>query len=85
MTELTHYRFLTIKKVGDSPSAFYRIANRKTGHPIGVIEFYQPWKKWVFSPSNGTIWDLQCLANVLDALKRISDVSVSFLHIPGQG
>ena len=40
---------------------------------IGVIKWYTPWRKFCFFPENNTVWDSQCISQVLSLVDLCND------------
>lgn len=62
------YKFFSIQQNGDEQferHPVYRICN-KTNVQIGIISWYKPWKKYVFSSMPECVFDATCLQDVLD-------------------
>jgi hypothetical protein len=38
--------------------------NSNHGEPLGIIQWYAPWRKYCFFPIGNTIWDMACLAEI---------------------
>jgi len=50
----------------------YMVYNKKDPVPVGMIYFYKQWKKWIFDPADGTIFDKECLDDIAEWLSLIS-------------
>jgi hypothetical protein len=71
------YKFISIEQNNwrGEPEVFegkpvYRIFNKKDGTQLGMISWYRPWKKYVFSTKNQMAFDATCLENILDFMKN---------------
>ena len=49
------------------------VNNKHDGSMIGKIGFYTAWRKWVFEPDEGTIYDYSCLIDLAEFLKSIKE------------
>ena len=38
---------------------------------LGFIEFYKPWKKWVWNQSDGIIMSFSCISHVREKLRQL--------------
>ncbi len=47
------------------------IINKHSGNSIGEISWYNSWRRYVFIPDGETVWDINCLQ---DIIKFISEV-----------
>lgn len=45
------------------------IVPARGGDAIGYIEFYAPWRKYIWSMLNGAIFDVGCTQEVVDFLR----------------
>jgi len=51
-------------------SLFY--VQNKTGGHLGSIMYYVPWRKYVFAPMAGMIFDAGCLNDIIAQLNKIN-------------
>jgi len=49
------------------------IKNNKTKNILGYLEFYKPWKQWVFSANENAVFNDQCLRDILDFMGQLKD------------
>ena len=42
----------------------YDVLSRKRGSRLGKIEWYAPWRRYVFVPKEATVWSSDCLMEV---------------------
>ena len=42
----------------------WTVQGRRTGESLGEINWYKPWKKYVFNPEAGTCYDASCLLDI---------------------
>jgi hypothetical protein len=62
------YKFITIKNLNNEQfegRTVYRIFDKEDVQ-LGIISFYKPWKKYVFSSRSKCVFDAKCLADILD-------------------
>ena len=50
----------------------YEIFNIRSGDLLGSIKWYYNWRKFVFMPMGNSVWDDKCLADITDAIKKIT-------------
>lgn len=63
-------RFELIENNSDGTSTF-AIYNNVTGECIGTIQWYDEWRKYCFYPDDGTVWETECLKEVIDYIKEL--------------
>ena len=51
----------------------YGVENKKHGNQIGVIHWYHPWRQFVLFAEPDTAWSSDCLTDVQDAIKKITE------------
>lgn len=60
-------KYMTAKGVGMAPREVYTIHGR-AGDALGTVEWYKPWKKYVFDPEIGAVFSSECLRDLADFL-----------------
>lgn len=66
------YKFFYITESGTFENhPCYRIFNNKDQGQIGIISWYKPWKKYVFSSKEGIVFDKNCLKDILDFISNL--------------
>jgi len=40
------------------------VSSKNTKEPLGVIDYYEPWKQFVFSPEEYTAFSHECLNDI---------------------
>jgi len=66
------YKFITIKNLNNEQHEerpVYRIFDKEDVQ-IGIISFYKPWKKYVFSSRTKCVFDTICLVDILDFMQN---------------
>lgn len=43
---------------------YYRIYNVHNNSRLGTIEWYSPWRQYVFESYGGVVWSMDCFADV---------------------
>ena len=67
--KLINKALIYVKNSGD----FFEIAERKKAELLGIVYYYQPWKKWVWEQCDGVILAPNCgkeLFNWIEELKK---------------
>ena len=49
----------------------YWCKNNKTDGILGLVEYYPPWRKYVFSTDGDCVFDISCLADIIDFMKQL--------------
>lgn len=45
--------------------------NNKSGDVLGWVEYYKRWKQWIFSAEPGTVFSIDCLADIQEFMKGL--------------
>jgi hypothetical protein len=66
------YKYIIIKlvSIGDRTNK-YQVVSKNNNILLGDIKWYGPWRKYCFFPSNDTIFETQCLSDIIHSLNRI--------------
>ena len=48
-----------------------RILSAHHGHTLGIINWYGPWRQYVFEAHAGTVWSDGCLTDVQNKLAQL--------------
>lgn len=64
--EPTQMSWLIFRDSGQSKSGKTKIWDvcSRTNQILGLIFWYAPWRKYVFGPENGTVFDEKCLIDI---------------------
>jgi len=69
MNLIDHTEFLDLFLVGQSGSGktnIYYVRN-STGHYLGKISWFSPWRRYAFDPATGALlFDAKCLRQIAD-------------------
>lgn len=75
------YKFITIKRINDElfeRQPVYRVFNKKSKEQLGIISYYKPWKKYVFSSKEFVVFDVDCLKCVIDFIEHINSLIIKY-------
>lgn len=67
-------KFINIKQVNGElfeNQPVYRIFNNKSGGQLGIISYYKPWKRYVFSSREECVFDIGCLKYIVGFIDEI--------------
>ncbi len=68
------YKYMTIQQVGGEVfygKPVYRIFNNKSKGQIGIISYYKPWKEYVFSTTEGCVFNDGCMKDIIDFMDTV--------------
>lgn len=72
--EKKSYRWIQMILVGKKPKTdVYHVCNKGTGRILGTIYWYSPWRQYSFSPQSETIFNKECLLNIIDFIERLKN------------
>lgn len=68
-------KFIRFSKCADTrhDKPCYRIVNIRSGDPLGLIEWYPPWRKWIAAFEEHVVWSYDCLKDVIDFMKSLGE------------
>lgn len=49
------------------------VTNIKSGTEIGKIAWYSPWRQYCFLPKGNTVWNIQCMRDVLFVINKLME------------
>jgi hypothetical protein len=70
--EYEHFRVEPCPQLLGRKTVDYRVVNKSSGAPIGMINWYGPWRQYTFFPLGSTVWSAGCLAGIQDFLNRLA-------------
>ena len=50
----------------------FDVQEKKAGFSLGVIRWHSPWKEYVFSVSQDSIWSVECLNDLREFLLKLN-------------
>lgn len=60
MPEQIDYKFIHFEET----ATFWFCKNNKSGAILGRVEWYYPWKQYIFEPSGSALFSADCLADI---------------------
>ena len=66
----TKYKYIHFEKMSDDPEVWL-CENNKDNRPLGIVEYYQPWKKYIFDPDMGAIFSGDCQRHIADFMGQL--------------
>lgn len=67
--------FIKIDLIGSTKSGktnIYKVLST-TGTELGLIKWFSNWRKYVFYPEPGTIFDARCLSEITNHLNELNN------------
>ena len=64
---------LLFDELGLSPSGktcVWQVKNVQWNATLGTIKWYAPWRRYVFFPQTGTLYDAGCLAEIATFIEQ---------------
>lgn len=52
----------------------YMVESNTSGTTLGQVQFYGAWRKFVFFPSEHTVFDTNCLNEIADFCRHLNDL-----------
>jgi hypothetical protein len=68
-------KYVCIELVGPSDSGKTEVHQVLTADRLvrlGMVSWYAPWRKYVFHPSGGTLYDPNCLRDIADSVDGLN-------------
>ena len=67
----TQYKFIHFKPT--YLESIWTCFNNKSKSMLGMVEYYKPWKQWVFSTEDQMdVFSVSCLEDIIDFMKQLS-------------
>jgi len=65
-----YIRIVVSTAFADKPT--YYIKNKKSGAPLGYIDWYHSWRQWVAWFESSCVFSADCLRDIQDAMEKIT-------------
>ncbi len=73
-TEYEYIRFVEHEwKDPGRKTAKYSCVNKRSEDKIGVVEWYGPWRQFVFAPEYDTVFEPKCLMAICEFLAQLME------------
>ena len=69
-------KYMVAYKMPEPPGTKYKmweIHSKRGDDLLGWIQYYEPWKEFVFSPETSTIFSTGCLQDIITFIDQIKD------------
>lgn len=67
-----NYKYIRIIEVSSKPKTkVFSVVNKSSGHEIGVVMWYAPWRQYCFFPSDFTVFSSGCLLDIANFISII--------------
>jgi hypothetical protein len=60
---MSHLYFNELSNVGKK-TKWWEVTSTSTNAVLGIVKFYGAWRKFVFFPSDATLYDASCLRDI---------------------
>ena len=76
MIKMKSYKYITIYEIEQKPkTSVYCVDNRRSGNKLATIKWYSAWRQYCFEPEINTIWNDECLKDIVNFLERLKSNS----------
>ena len=65
--------FILIPRKPKRKTDIYEVVSSDSGHLLGSIRWYGPWRQYCFSPQGDTIYSGGCLDEIKEFIKELMD------------
>jgi hypothetical protein len=67
-------KYLIFKVTEEKPKTnVITIINRSSGDVLATIEWYGPWRQYVFSSDYSIVWNTKCLSDVISVINELME------------
>lgn len=73
MAESKWIRFVDLGTIKNGSTNIYEIVTNDTHSVIGQIKWYAPFRKYSFFPSEMTVFETQCLTDIISFIKDLME------------
>jgi len=63
--------FKLVKKKTKTNLNLYQIISNRSKEELGYILWYIPWRQYCFFPNTGTIWNKDCLNQIINFVEGL--------------
>lgn len=74
MTTTSKVAFVRMEEWGTSASGrtrIYKVWSTANNSFLGDVKWYSPWRRYVFYPANGVLFDAACLKDITNHLVEL--------------
>ncbi|MFA5187516.1 MAG: hypothetical protein WC551_13635 [Patescibacteria group bacterium] len=64
-------KYIKFDEVIPHPGGMWEICEKRMGYRLGGIEWYAPWRRYVASFSENSVWSEDCLADVIEFMRGL--------------
>lgn len=75
MNQEMRYKFVHVRRTGEihAGKAIFYVYNNKSNVGMAQIFWYRPWRMWCARFNEDTVWSEDCLADLRESIKVISE------------
>ncbi len=67
----TKYKHIHFMQIGATDS--WACVNNQKKEPMGLVNYYPQWKRYVMDFREGCVFDTSCLADIIDFINQLKD------------
>lgn len=68
----TEYQYIHFVKIADKPkTSIWSCKNSHHGNELGRIQWYGPWRQYVYSPTVQAVYSIGCLVDIADFIQQL--------------
>jgi hypothetical protein len=66
----TQYQYIRFVETTDPKT--WICENIKSGNELGQIEWYSPWRQYIYSPTCPAVYSTGCLKDIVDFIEQLT-------------
>ena len=67
-----NYKYIKFEKVAEKPkTSVWACKNINSGHILGLVKWYFPWRQYAYFPTNQAVYSKGCLDDISDFLVKL--------------
>ena len=71
----TEYKYINFKLVRDTgKTTVWDIRNNSSDYLLGRVSWYSAWRQYCFLPNTETVFNKQCMFDILDFIGQLDEV-----------
>ena len=67
-----YFQIIQLEHIKKRKTEIFAVINSSTYENIGKIQWKKEWRSYTFYPEKDTIWDGECLDNIVEFLREIN-------------
>jgi len=70
--EFTHFSVVAVGRTKSGRTVLFDVVPKDGGPKLGSVHWYAPWRRYVFQPCMGTIYEPVCLRGLADVCETLT-------------